>query len=203
MAPRRERKKHIGATKIDESFGIFQMSWKPHMVNIAKKFDDETSSATCFITPVSSPRYFSSAVSEASDGLAGEERPQHSDAVHNQAVTAKRNVSCSFQVGIEEDAAFRVVKRLIGKNGKHMKRIERECEDAVVQLCGRRNSKQDSADGPLVLRLSAGSMSSLEKARSSAASLLARVHDEYREFCASQGKPEPCLEVKCDDQHIV
>merc|ERR1711865_1294118 len=38
--------------------------------------------------------------------------------------------ACSFEVGIEEDASFQVVKRLVGKGGKHMKRIEKESEGA-------------------------------------------------------------------------
>lgn len=103
--------------------------------------------------------------------------------------------SCSFLAGIEEDSTFQVVKRLVGKSGKTMKRIEAESNGASVVLCGRRSLKQDKSEGPLELHVSATTQASFDAAAASVKALLARVHGDYREFCALNGLPVPILTV--------
>lgn len=112
--------------------------------------------------------------------------------------------ACSFKVGIEEDSAFQVVKRLVGKSGRTMKRIEEESGGASVRVCGRRSSKQydTNAELPLNVRVSATTRSSFDSASASVMALLTRVHADYREFCALNGQPTPVLAVVPELEHI-
>lgn len=83
--------------------------------------------------------------------------------------------SCLFrrriEVGIEEDAAFRVVRRLIGKGGDNMKYIAQEAGVAHVRVVGRGSElstgtagRRHKAEGPLAVFVSAATRESLENA---------------------------------------
>jgi len=108
--------------------------------------------------------------------------------------------SCRFNVGIQEDSAFQVVKRLVGKNGKNVKRIEAEC-GASVQLCGRRSVKQDESEGPLQVLVSASTQSNFDAAAAAVMAALTRVHADYRAFCRLNGQTPPLLTVICEDEY--
>jgi len=106
--------------------------------------------------------------------------------------------ACRFNVGIQEDSAFQVVKRLVGKNGKNVKRIEAEC-GASVQLCGRRSVKQDESEGPLQVLVSASTQSNFDAAAAAVMAVLTRVQADYRSFCRLNGQTPPLLTVICED----
>jgi|ERR1712216_173221 len=110
-------------------------------------------------------------------------------------------LACTFKVGIEEDTAFQVVKRLLGKSGKNMKRIETESGGAWVRISGRRNLKQDKSEGPLEMQVSATTQTSFDAAVALVMALLTRVHADYREFCALNGQPAPSLPVVGEPDH--
>lgn len=92
-------------------------------------------------------------------------------------------LACTFKVGIEEDTAFRVVHRLLGKSGKNIKRIEAEAPGVTVKICGRRNILQADSKGPLEVHISASTHESFEAATSGVRALLTQVHADYRDFC--------------------
>merc|ERR1719491_421969 len=92
-------------------------------------------------------------------------------------------------VGIEEDRTFHVVRRLVGKSGRNMKRIEAASGGVSVCLAGRRSAQQDASDGPLEVRVSAVTRASFDAAVQSVRALLQRVHEEYDEFCLANGHP--------------
>lgn len=106
--------------------------------------------------------------------------------------------ACTFNVGIQEDSAFQVVRRLVGKNGKNVKRIEAEC-GASVQLCGRRSVKQDESEGPLQVRVSASTQPNFDAAAAAVIAVLTRVHADYREFCSLKGQTLPLFTVISED----
>lgn len=106
--------------------------------------------------------------------------------------------ACRFNVGIQEDSAFQVVKRLVGKSGKNVKRIEAEC-GASVRLCGRRSVTQDESEGPLQVRVSASTQPNFDAASAAVMVLLTRVHADYREFCSLNGQTPPLLKIMCED----
>mmetsp|Transcript_63838 Transcript_63838/g.99456 ORF Transcript_63838/g.99456 Transcript_63838/m.99456 type:complete len:459 (-) Transcript_63838:271-1647(-) len=118
------------------------------------------------------------------------------DAQELPALYPKRTKTCLFKIGIDDTSDFGVVKRLIGPGGKHIKQIEEESTGAVVQVCGQHSFK---VEHPLVIRVSAPTQASLESACVSAAALLARVQDDYRKYCASNGITVPVLKVFCED----
>lgn len=118
------------------------------------------------------------------------------DAQELPASYPKRTNTCIFKIGIDDISDFGVVKRLIGPGGKHIKQIEEESTGAVVQVCGQHSFK---VEHPLVIRVFAPTQASLESACVSAAALLARVQDDYRKYCASNGITVPVLKVFCED----
>lgn len=113
--------------------------------------------------------------------------------------------TCSFEVGIEEDACFQVVKRLVGKSGKHLKRIEAESGGARIWVCGRRTSEQEATDGALSVCVSAKTRRSFDKAATLVMALLSRVHADYREDCSLRGERSPTLAMVChtSDENIL
>jgi len=95
--------------------------------------------------------------------------------------------AASLLVGIEEDAAFQVVKRLVGKGGRNMKRIESLCNGASVRLAGRRRAHSDASDGPLEMQVNAETRESFNMAVKFVRELLKQVHEEYSQFCLGNG----------------
>lgn len=107
-------------------------------------------------------------------------------------------IACTFKVGIAEDSSFQVVKRLLGKSGKNMKRIEADSGGASVQLCGRRSQNKHDEEGPLEMRVSATTQASFDAAAASVMALISRIHSDYREFCALKGLQAPLLPGVCE-----
>jgi hypothetical protein len=107
--------------------------------------------------------------------------------------------ACSFKVGIEDDSSFQVVKRLVGKNGKNMKRIEADAPGSSVRVCGRRGNSQSYDDEPLTVDVSAVDPESFEAASASVMALLTRVHADFQEFCVVSGKEVPLLAIRSEE----
>ncbi|CAK0867519.1 unnamed protein product [Prorocentrum cordatum] len=67
---------------------------------------------------------------------------------------------CQFTIGIEEEPKFRVVRRLIGEHGKHVKRIAEASGGAKLRLRGRGSGflegpEQEESGDPLMMCVSA------------------------------------------------
>lgn len=67
---------------------------------------------------------------------------------------------CQFTIGIEEEPKFRVVRRLIGEHGKHVKRIAEVSGGAKLRLRGRGSGflegpEQEESSDPLMMCVSA------------------------------------------------
>jgi len=115
---------------------------------------------------------------------------------------------CRVKVGIEEDSAFQVCRRIIGPGGENMKRIiEATGSDGSVKIRLRgRGSKylegpehKESTD-ELMLCISATNRRSFEKAASHVEGLIRSVQQDYAAFCQSRGLPLPLLDVKREAQ---
>lgn len=102
---------------------------------------------------------------------------------------------CYFLVGIEQDARFRVVGRLLGRGGENMRRIA-GASGAKLRLRGRGSGflegrpRRESED-PLMLCVSAPDAAAHASARRLCEELLEGVQESYRTFCASTGLPLP------------
>jgi len=109
---------------------------------------------------------------------------------------------CFFRVGIEEDAAFHVCRRLIGPHGEHMKHVVAEAGNSVKLRLRGHGSKflegleKTEAAEPLMLCISAEDQNSFEIASALTEDLLAQVHADYRAFCQSRGLPVPALTIR-------
>lgn len=98
------------------------------------------------------------------------------------------------EVGIEEDDAFHVVRRLIGKGGENMKFIAQESGGAHVRVVGRGAvlsqagavSCGRTVGGPLAVFVSAPTRGCLEDAVGLVEDLLDRVREEYNIFMESR-----------------
>ena len=92
-------------------------------------------------------------------------------------------------VGIENDAGFHVSRRIIGPAGSHMKHIVMEAGGKTkVRLRGRGSELRDSdhptqeSSEPLALLITSDSPLTFQKACQLAHALLAKIHDEYRQY---------------------
>lgn len=106
---------------------------------------------------------------------------------------------CQILVGIEEDQKFRVVRRLIGSGGEHMKSIAIE-SGAKLRLRGRGSKflegpEQLESEDDLMLCISAPDAEGYEKAKSAASDLIQRVQQHYRNYCRKSGISCPQLRV--------
>jgi len=112
-------------------------------------------------------------------------------------------LQCQFIIGIEEDAQFRVVKRIIGLGGENMKMIA-ENTGVKLRLRGRGSKflegpmQRESSD-PLMLCISGQSTTGFEQAKRLASELLDGIHDSYRSFCMEMGKRAPKLVIRINE----
>eukprot|EP00927_Polykrikos_kofoidii_P061877 TRINITY_DN56700_c0_g1_i1.p1 TRINITY_DN56700_c0_g1~~TRINITY_DN56700_c0_g1_i1.p1 ORF type:complete len:631 (+),score=127.01 TRINITY_DN56700_c0_g1_i1:40-1932(+) len=109
-------------------------------------------------------------------------------------VKGVRKFTCRFLIGIENDKDFNVVRRIIGQNGAHMKRIFGQTE-AKLRLRGKgsgyfEGANQRESSEPLQLCISCTMPDGYRAAVTLAEELLEDVYAEYRVFCKERGKPE-------------
>ncbi|CAE7323791.1 unnamed protein product [Symbiodinium sp. CCMP2456] len=94
-----------------------------------------------------------------------------------------------FVVGIEGDHTFKVVNRIIGKDGWNMRSISSEC-NAKVRLRGRGSSFLEcgeEADIPLQIDIICTCFSNYVAAVDEVAALLRELYKHYRRYCRSTG----------------
>ena len=87
-----------------------------------------------------------------------------------------------LEVGMEDDCDFRVVQRLIGPRGMHMKDILYQAKDAQIWITGKGTRSWETDTGPLRVCIRAPTENSFNIARGLVQDLLTRVHDAKRAF---------------------
>eukprot|EP00933_Yihiella_yeosuensis_P019342 TRINITY_DN1569_c0_g1_i1.p1 TRINITY_DN1569_c0_g1~~TRINITY_DN1569_c0_g1_i1.p1 ORF type:complete len:605 (+),score=140.07 TRINITY_DN1569_c0_g1_i1:89-1903(+) len=115
---------------------------------------------------------------------------------------------CRYRVGIEEERAFQVCRKIIGPGGENMKHIASAAggfSAVKLRLRGKGSkylegpTKEESSD-PLMLCISAENPKAFETATSLVEELLKDVHEEYRVFCAQRRRPCSELSVVRESQ---
>jgi len=107
---------------------------------------------------------------------------------------------CRYNVCIEQDRPFNVVRKLLGDRGCHMKSIA-ENTGAKLRIRGRGSGfcegpeQKEASDEPLMVCISAATRESFDSAVEDVESLLEHVQDQYREFCRDRKMPAPKLSV--------
>jgi len=107
---------------------------------------------------------------------------------------------CRYNVCIEQDRAFNVVRKLLGDRGSHMKSIA-ENTGAKLRIRGRGSGflegpdQKEASDEPLMLCISAATREGFASAVQDVESLLEYVHEQYREFCEGRRLPAPRLSI--------
>mmetsp|Transcript_43223 Transcript_43223/g.113727 ORF Transcript_43223/g.113727 Transcript_43223/m.113727 type:complete len:307 (-) Transcript_43223:368-1288(-) len=84
-----------------------------------------------------------------------------------------------IDVGIEDDQKFRVVQRLIGPRGKHMRDIVTMSGGAKLWITGRGSRSWEDDEGPLRLSVGATSRSVFDNALRLVEELLTKVREEH------------------------
>lgn len=114
---------------------------------------------------------------------------------------------CRVKVGIEEDVAFQVCRRIIGPGGENMKRIIESVGNGAVKIRLRgRGSKylegpeHKESNDDLMLCVSATNRRSFEKASCLVEALIGAVQQDYVAFCQARRWPAPTLTVKREAQ---
>jgi hypothetical protein len=107
---------------------------------------------------------------------------------------------CQFILGIEEDATFRVTKRVLGAGGENMKRIAGG-SGAKLRLRGRGSKflegpEQKESDDDLMLCVSSQDAVGFETAKRAVSELIEVIYGQYRTFCSKVGHVCPALELK-------
>lgn len=129
-------------------------------------------------------------------------RPETSSIKPQTCVAAKtpQKLLCSYYVGIEQDKAFNVVRRLRGEKGGCLKAIAKKT-GAQVHVRGRGSgflealSQLEGEPEPLTVCITAFSRAGLDMAVKNVESLLESIHDQYRVFCHDKNLPIPKLSV--------
>lgn len=113
---------------------------------------------------------------------------------------ASEKFQCQFTIGIEEDSKFRVVKRIIGQGGEHMKHIAQKT-DAKLRLRGRGSKflegyeQKESTDG-LMLCVSCQDKTSFENAKKFVSQLLEGIYESHRLFCSEAGQNPQSISIQ-------
>jgi hypothetical protein len=99
---------------------------------------------------------------------------------------------CQFTIGIEEEPTFRVVRKLLGPHGQHVKRVA-EASGAKLRLRGRGSGfreghEQEESSDPLMLCVSAPDSRSYKVAVSLLSEHIEDVYNQYRKACPEKGR---------------
>jgi len=110
---------------------------------------------------------------------------------------------CVFQIGLEDDEEFCLVKRILGKAGNNMRRIAEECS-AKVRLRGLGSGFVEGADGkeanmPLQLNVSCTDFDSYRAAAERVATLLRDLYKHFRRYIRSKGMDPPDLKISLEE----
>jgi len=104
----------------------------------------------------------------------------------NVATPARSQQSLQHQleIGIEDDAGFQVIKRLIGPGGHHMDRIRGGCLATKVELRGVGTKSLVDDSGLLVLHIRGDDSSQYADALERARQLVAEIQQEHKSYMA-------------------
>jgi len=110
---------------------------------------------------------------------------------------------CVFQVGLEDDEEFCLVKRILGKAGNNMRRIAEEC-NAKVRLRGIGSGFLEGSDGkeanmPLQLHVSCLHYDNYQGAVDRVTTLLTDLYKHYRRYARSKGMECPDLKIALEE----
>lgn len=110
---------------------------------------------------------------------------------------------CVFQIGLEDDQEFCLVKRILGKAGNNMRRIAEECA-AKVRLRGIGSGFLEGSDGkeanmPLQLNVSCTDYSNYAQAVDRVATLLKDLYKHYRRYARSKGMEPPDVKINLEE----
>merc|ERR1719321_2560506 len=95
--------------------------------------------------------------------------PKHQPAVHTQIQNGAQKLLCRYNVGIEQNRAFNVVRKLLGDRGSHMKTIaENTGAKLRIRGCGsgflEGPDQKEASDEPLMLCISAATRKGFDNA---------------------------------------
>jgi len=98
---------------------------------------------------------------------------------------------CQFIIGIEEDTKFRVVRRLLGSHGAHVKAIA-EKTGAKLRLRGRGSKflegyEQQESNDPLMLCVSVPDPAAYAETVGLIRAHLEAIYKDYSDYCAESG----------------
>jgi hypothetical protein len=119
---------------------------------------------------------------------------------NGQGRKGPQKLLCRYNVCVEQDRAFNVVRKLLGDRGSHMKTIAQNT-GAKLRIRGRGSGflegpeQKEASDEPLMICISAATREGFDNAVEDIESLLAYVHDQYREFCQDRKLPAPKVSV--------
>jgi hypothetical protein len=124
-------------------------------------------------------------------------QPQRENRGQNQRAAGKRQ--CQFDIGIEEDSKFGVVRRLLGSRGANVKAIN-EATGAKLRLRGRGSKflegpEQRESEDPLMLCVSIPDPAKYDEVIRLISELLEDIYSEYRSFCSGARIPVPDLRI--------
>lgn len=108
---------------------------------------------------------------------------------------------CVFQVGLEDDEEFCLVKRILGKHGKNMRNIYEECH-SKVRLRGKGSGYMESgkeANMPLQLNVSCHNFEGYSAAVHEIAKLLNDLYEHFRKYAKTKNEEPPDLKIKLEE----
>jgi len=116
---------------------------------------------------------------------------------------ANAKLQCQFVIGIEEDNKFRVVKRILGQGGEHMKSIAQKT-DTKLRLRGQGSKflegwENKESNDDLMLCISSQDRVGFEKAKELISDLLKGIYHSYSSFCMKTGETPPALSIQLHD----
>lgn len=130
-------------------------------------------------------------------------RPQPLIAPRGEIDDDNQKFICVFQIGLEDDEEFCLVKRILGKAGNNMRRIAEECS-AKVRLRGIGSGFLEGSDGkeanmPLQLNVSCTDFDSYQGAVDRVSTLLKDLYKHYRRYARSRGMEVPDVKVNLEE----
>lgn len=108
---------------------------------------------------------------------------------------ARNKHQCQFIIGVEEDADFGVVRRILGRAGANMKSIASKT-GVKLRLRGRGSKflegpEQRESTDDLMLCLSGEDEASFEEAKELVSEILRDIYEKYGSFCRRVGRLPP------------
>jgi len=130
-------------------------------------------------------------------------RPPPLVAARGEIIGDNQKFICVFQIGLEDNEEFCLVKRILGKAGNNMRRIAEECS-AKVRLRGIGSGFLEGADGkeanmPLQLNVSCTDYDSYLGAVERVSTLLKDLYKHYRRYARSKGMEPPDVKINLEE----